>query len=79
MDRVRARVEQTPLPGISVRHDLITSSGRTVGVVSHRSGRRDLVLYDVDDPMLARLPDYPWFKRLVRKRGSAKLLTSTGL
>src|SRR5918997_5490631 len=47
---VRVRVEQTPLPGIGVRHDLVTSSGRRVGVVSHRNGRRDLVLYDVDDP-----------------------------
>jgi TrkA domain protein len=47
---VRVRVEQTALPGIGVRHDLITSAGRTVGVVSHRNGRRDLVVYDVDDP-----------------------------
>jgi TrkA domain protein len=55
---VRARVEQTPLPGIGVRHDLVTSAGRTVGVVSHRNGRRDLVLYDVDDPdsCLASIP-----------------------
>ena len=55
---VRVRVEQTPLPGIGVRHDLVTSSGRTVGVVSHRNGRRDLVLYDVDDPdsCLASIP-----------------------
>jgi TrkA domain protein len=55
---VRVRVEQTPLPGIGVRHDLVTSSGRTVGVVSHRNGRRDLVLYDVDDPdaSLASIP-----------------------
>ena len=46
------------MPGIGVRHDLITSSGRTVGVVSHRNGRRDLVLYDVDDPdaCLASIP-----------------------
>jgi TrkA domain protein len=43
-------VEQTALPGIGVRHDLVTSAGRTVGVVSHRNGRRDLLLYDVDDP-----------------------------
>jgi len=43
-------VEQTALPGIGVRHDLITESGRRIGVVSHRSGRRDLVLYDEDDP-----------------------------
>jgi len=51
-------VEQTSLPGIGVRHDLVTASGRTVGVVSHRGGRRDLVLYDVDDPdsCLASIP-----------------------
>ena len=55
---MRVRVEQTPLPGIGVRHDLVTSSGRTVGVVSHRNGRRDLVLYDVEDPdsSLASVP-----------------------
>ncbi|GAA0808665.1 cation:proton antiporter regulatory subunit [Spirilliplanes yamanashiensis] len=47
---MRVRVEQTALPGIGVRHDLVTSAGRTVGVVSHRNGRRDLVVYDVDDP-----------------------------
>jgi TrkA domain protein len=29
---------------------MITESGRRVGVVSHRNGRRDLVLYDHDDP-----------------------------
>jgi TrkA domain protein len=55
---VRVRVEQTALPGIGVRHDLVTSSGRTVGVVSHRNGRRDLVVYDVDDPD-ARLASIP--------------------
>src|SRR4051812_21243435 len=55
---VRVRVEQTSLPGIGVRHDLVTASGRTVGVVSHRNGRRDLVLYDVDDPD-ARLASIP--------------------
>ena len=55
---MRVRVQQTSLPGIGVRHDLITASGRTVGVVSHRNGRRDLVLYDVDDPdsSLASIP-----------------------
>lgn len=34
------------------------ASGRRIGVVSHRSGRRDLVLYDQDDPdaCIASLP-----------------------
>lgn len=50
MSAVRVRVEQTALPGIGVRHDVVTTSGRRLGVVSHRSGRRDLVLYDRNDP-----------------------------
>jgi TrkA domain protein len=51
-------VERVELPGIGVRHDLVTASGRTLGVISHRNGRRDLVLYDVDDPdsCLAAIP-----------------------
>ncbi|MER7166950.1 cation:proton antiporter regulatory subunit [Micromonospora sp. NPDC000207] len=47
---MRVRVEQTALPGIGVRHEMTTESGRRLGVVSHRNGRRDLVLYDPDDP-----------------------------
>ncbi|WP_163509326.1 cation:proton antiporter regulatory subunit [Fodinicola acaciae] len=43
-------VEETKLPGIGLRHDFMTRRGRRVGVVSHRNGRRDLVLYDPDDP-----------------------------
>lgn len=43
-------MEQTALPGIGVRHDVITESGRRIGVVSHRNGRRDLSLYDEQDP-----------------------------
>jgi len=43
-------VEQTALPGIGLRHEFTTRSGRRVGVVSHRSGRRDLVIYDSRDP-----------------------------
>jgi TrkA domain protein len=44
------RVEETPLPGIGVRHDIETEAGRRVGVVSHRDGRRELVVYDARDP-----------------------------
>ncbi|MGW4462237.1 cation:proton antiporter regulatory subunit [Micromonospora sp. NBC_01796] len=47
---MRVRVEQTALPGIGVRHDMVTTSGRRLGVVTHRNGRRDLVFYDRDDP-----------------------------
>ncbi|GAA3102869.1 cation:proton antiporter regulatory subunit [Streptosporangium carneum] len=43
-------VEQTALPGIGLRHEFTTRSGRRIGVVSHRTGRRDLVIYDPTDP-----------------------------
>ena len=43
-------VEQTALPGIGLRHEFTTRTGRRVGVVSRRSGHRDLVIYDPDDP-----------------------------
>lgn len=44
------QVEQTALPGIGVRHEFVTRRGRRVGVVEHRNGRRDLLLYDRRDP-----------------------------
>lgn len=43
-------IERVPLPGIGLRHVLATARGRRIGVVSHHSGRRDLVLYRHDDP-----------------------------
>src|SRR2546422_4885436 len=43
-------VEEVRLPGVGLRHDFQTRSGRRVGVVSHRTGRRDLVIYDTRDP-----------------------------
>jgi TrkA domain protein len=51
-------VEQTALAGIGVRHDIVTEAGRRIGVVSHRDGRRDLIVYDRDDPD-ARLAAVP--------------------
>lgn len=44
------RIENIELPGIGMRHDLVTESGRRISVVSHRSGKRDLALFDVSDP-----------------------------
>ncbi|MGY9074318.1 MAG: hypothetical protein ACKVHU_15370 [Acidimicrobiales bacterium] len=32
------------------RFDLETKAGRNIGVVAHQSGRRDLVIYDEQDP-----------------------------
>ncbi len=43
-------VNETPLPGVGLRYDFTTRSGRQVGVVSHRNDRRDLLVYDRKDP-----------------------------
>lgn len=43
-------VTEIRLPGVGVRHEYTTSEGERVGVVSHRSGRRDIVVYDREDP-----------------------------
>ncbi|WP_066043174.1 cation:proton antiporter regulatory subunit [Herbiconiux solani] len=44
------RIEKVDLPGIGVRHDLLTGTGRRVSVVSHRDGDHDLAFVDEDDP-----------------------------
>lgn len=48
-------LEETELPGIGLRHDFQTRSGRRVGVVSHRDGTRELVFYRADDPDAAAM------------------------
>jgi TrkA domain protein len=42
-------LEETRLPGIGLRHDFVTEHGQRVGVVSQRSGARELVVYDPED------------------------------
>jgi len=42
--------EQTRLPGVGVRQDFVTESGRRVGVVTRHSGQRELLIYDDVDP-----------------------------
>lgn len=44
------KVSETDLPGVGARFDLETDAGRAVGVVAHRTGRRDLIVYDEHDP-----------------------------
>lgn len=43
-------VTETELPGFGVRYEFTTADGRQLGVLVHRSGRRDLLVYDEDDP-----------------------------
>ena len=43
-------VREVELPGVGVRHEFTTEDGSRVGVVSHRSGRREIYLADPEDP-----------------------------
>jgi TrkA domain protein len=43
-------IKETSLPGVGLRHDFTTRAGRQLGVVTHRTGRRDLLVYDRNDP-----------------------------
>ncbi len=45
-----ANVTQTRLPGVGVRHDFETDVARRIGVIVHRAGHRELILYAEDDP-----------------------------
>jgi TrkA domain protein len=45
-----AAVREIQLPGVGVRHEFTTSDGTQLGVLVHRDGRRDLLIYDRDDP-----------------------------
>lgn len=47
-------VDEVLLPGRGVRHEFATASGVRVGVLTHRGGRRELLVYDVDDPDTCR-------------------------
>lgn len=44
------RIEQTRLPGVGIRYDFTTEEGRRVGVIHHRSGRREVFVCSPDDP-----------------------------
>jgi hypothetical protein len=43
-------VKGIELPGVGVRYEFVTEEGKRGGVVSHRSGRREIYLADGDDP-----------------------------
>jgi TrkA domain protein len=43
-------VHRTALPGIGLLFEFVTERGRRVGVVSHRTGRREVVVYRRSDP-----------------------------
>jgi TrkA domain protein len=45
-----ASVRETHLPGVGVRHEFTTADGTDVGVLVHKDGRREILVYDRVDP-----------------------------
>ncbi|MGH9138841.1 MAG: cation:proton antiporter regulatory subunit [Acidimicrobiales bacterium] len=43
-------VTETQLPGVGVRHEFTTAGGERLAVLSHRTGRREIAVYDRADP-----------------------------
>lgn len=48
------QVHETLLPGVGVRHEFTTVGGERVALLTHRSGRREIAIYDRDDPDACR-------------------------
>lgn len=44
------KIEETPLPGVGMRHDFTADDGSRIGVVHHRTGRRELFFCSPNDP-----------------------------
>lgn len=49
-----AEVSETKLPGLGIRYDFVTGRGSRLGVLHHRTGRRELLVYDAKDPDACR-------------------------
>jgi K+:H+ antiporter subunit KhtT len=47
-------LEETLLPGVGVRYELVTRAGHQLGVVVHRDGGAEIGIYDRRDPDRAR-------------------------
>lgn len=45
---------ETKLPGIGLRYEFTTESGDRIGVVVRRDGKRDMAIYDREDPDACR-------------------------
>ena len=48
-------VFETRLPGIGIRYEFVTAARDRVGVLVRRDGRRELMLYDEQDPDSCRV------------------------
>lgn len=49
------KITKTSLPGVGVKHEFSTDDGRVVGVVHHRTGKRELFICEATDPEVAVL------------------------
>lgn len=47
-------VFETPLPGVGSRYEFTTAAGDRLGIVARRDRRRELVIYDEEDPDACR-------------------------
>lgn len=45
-----ARIDETSLPGVGLRFDFTAEDGSRIGVVHHRTGRRELFVCAAEDP-----------------------------
>jgi TrkA domain protein len=73
------RVERVDLPGIGFRDDVITASGARLGVLTYRDGKREVAIFEADDPdsTAASLTVTPQeASALAELLGQAKLLDS---
>lgn len=43
-------IRETKLPGVGIEFEMSCEAGDRIGVISRHSGRREVVLYDEDDP-----------------------------
>ena len=44
------RIEETSLPGVGLRHEFTADDGSRVGVIHHKTGRRELFVCPPEDP-----------------------------
>jgi TrkA domain protein len=44
------QINETSLPGVGMRHEFETEQGERLGTITHRGGRRDLLIFDREDP-----------------------------
>lgn len=49
------KITKTSLPGVGIKHEFVTEDGRRVGVVHHRTGKRELFVCEPSDPDSAAL------------------------